>query len=107
MGITLNRSKVIRRVSKLSSPVFPLSDECQEVIKSLKKDTAGSLRALVDPSPKFTVETDASDNAVGAVLSQSGWLVAFFSRTQDFFCPIVDNQHLHGQAADNDKCHRL
>ena len=34
----------------------------------------------VDPNSPFTVETDASDHAIAATLSQDGQPVAFFSR---------------------------
>ena len=51
----------------------PLSQEAVEAFESLKK--------TIDESISFDVETDASDVALAATLSQHGKPVAFFSRT--------------------------
>lgn len=61
--------------------VFPLSEMAVKVFESLKTDVANaSLTAIEDDIP-FRVETDASDFAIGATLSQANRPIAFFSRT--------------------------
>ena len=49
--------------------------------ENLKTDIANSLLWTVNKDETLIVETDASDFAVAATLSQSGRPVAFFSRT--------------------------
>ncbi|KAJ4425337.1 hypothetical protein ANN_27952, partial [Periplaneta americana] len=49
--------------------------------QSLKQEVADSIVTSIDEDSPFTVETDASDFAFGATLSQSGRPVAFSSRT--------------------------
>ena len=69
------------KIAKLSDPEFTLSEEARVAIKTIKEDIAGAVRVTVDPSKELQVETDASEYAIGAVLSQEGQPVAFFSRT--------------------------
>ena len=74
-----NFSSKIRPLSQTSS--FPLSEEAVSSFNLLKSDILNSVMGAVDVSVPFTLETDASDFALAAVLNQSGRPVAFFSRT--------------------------
>ena len=47
----------------------------------LKRELADATLSSVDENAPFTLETDASDVAVSAVLQQNGRPVAFWSRT--------------------------
>ena len=47
----------------------------------MKSELADATIASVDENALFTLETDASDVAVSAVLHQNDWPVAFWSRT--------------------------
>ena len=50
------------KISGLSEPEFPLSENCISIINGLKKDIAASVRASVVPGERFVVEY-----ALGAV----------------------------------------
>ena len=71
--------KIRPLVSSVSS--FPLSPECRAAIKQLKTDISRAVVAVIRDDVPFTVETDASDEAIAATLTQDGRPVAFFSRT--------------------------
>lgn len=60
---------------------FPMDTLAVKAFEQLKTDVASSVVQSIDESSPFTVETDASDFAIGASLSQSDRPVAFFSRT--------------------------
>ncbi|XP_018403046.1 PREDICTED: uncharacterized protein LOC108779970 [Cyphomyrmex costatus] len=64
----------------LKNPL-PLSNEAILAFKSLKDDIAKATIAAVQDNIPFRVETDPSDFAIAATLSQAGRPVAFFSRT--------------------------
>ena len=56
----------------------PLRQQASSTIKSAV--SAAGVLAIPDPHKQFTVATDASDLAIGAVLEQDGRPVAFESR---------------------------
>ena len=60
---------------------FPLNSNAVAAFDQMKTEIANSCISAVDESIPFTVETDASDFAIAATLSQSGRPVAFYSRT--------------------------
>ncbi|GFW69424.1 retrovirus-related Pol polyprotein from transposon opus [Trichonephila clavipes] len=72
-------SKKIRPL--LGKKQFPLSRDAVLTFNSLKDDVANAALATVEDDIPFRVETDSSDFAIGATLSQAGRPVAFFSRT--------------------------
>ncbi|KRX52142.1 Retrovirus-related Pol polyprotein from transposon 17.6 [Trichinella sp. T6] len=59
---------------------FPLSQPAVDAFEALKKDIVNSVVTAIDGELPFTVETDASDHAIAATLSQLGKPVAFVSR---------------------------
>ena len=59
---------------------FPMSRLARESFEKIK-DIVHAAVSAIDPDIPFVVETDASDHAVAATLSQGGRPVAFFSRT--------------------------
>lgn len=59
---------------------FPLQNEAIESFKLIKRDIEQAVVNSIDPDAPFTVETDASEKAIAATLSQCGRPVAFFSR---------------------------
>lgn len=86
MGLFAHYSRWIPNFSYKISPLahchsFPISKEASESLKVLKQDVANAVVKSVDNSKMFVVETDASDFAIAATLSQDGKPVAFFSRT--------------------------
>ena len=72
-------SETIRPLVKSAS--FPLSSESVNAFETVKNIVAHSVLVPINEDLPFLVETDASDSAIAATLSQSGRPVAFFSRT--------------------------
>ena len=73
-------SEKIRPLTQAST-TFPVSEEARSAFMNLKKDVEQSVVCTVDEDSPFKVETDTSDFAIAATLSQKGHQVAFFSRT--------------------------
>ena len=74
-----NSSEKIKPLS--SNTEFPLPSAALNAFNSLKAEIENSVVGTIDEDKHLTVETDASDFAVAATLSQEGRPVAFFSRT--------------------------
>ncbi|XP_054266988.1 uncharacterized protein LOC128989145 [Macrosteles quadrilineatus] len=72
-------SDKIRNLTQVNS--FPLSQEAVADFESLKLDIANSVITPRNGQEPLVVETDASDIAVAATLSQDNRPIAFFSRT--------------------------
>lgn len=86
LGMFAHYAKWIPQFSTQIGPLvqdkeFPLSQESIEAFERLKGRIASATLDAVDESSSFTVETDASDFAIGATLCQGDRPVAFFSRT--------------------------
>ena len=60
---------------------FPLSPEAVTTFDSLKKIVEEAFATATDETIPFEVETDASDVALAATLSQDCWPLSFFSRS--------------------------
>lgn len=73
--------KFSEKVSCLNRSSFPLSDKAKDVFNELKLDILNAVVSSIDNEGTLTVETDASDHALGAALTIEGRPVAFFSRT--------------------------
>ena len=86
MGLFSYYSKWISNFSEKIHPLtrvtqYPLNNEQIEAFRCLKKDIAKSSLVAIDPTAPLEIETDASEHAIAASLSQNGRPVAFFSRT--------------------------
>jgi len=65
----------------LQASNFPIGPEAERALKELKNDLGRASLGSIREGVPFEIETDASDNALSAVLSQGGRPVAFMSRT--------------------------
>ena len=65
----------------LTEGSFPLSEKAVAAFNFLKNSVANATLAAIEDDVPFRVETDASDFAIGATLSQASRPIAFFSRT--------------------------
>ena len=86
LGLFAHHSKWVKNFSEKIHPLshaksFPLNDAAKESFSLMKKEIASAILATPDLGKPFTIETDASDYAIGATLSQSDQPIAFFSRT--------------------------
>jgi len=85
-GLFAYYAKWIPTFSKKAGPLlhckaFPLSNEAVIAFKTLKIDLCNASLGSIQDGVPFEVETDVSDFALAAVLSQDGRPVAFMSRT--------------------------
>ena len=60
---------------------FPLQSDAVSAFKSLREELLSACPKCIDENEPFTVECDASNFAIAAVLSQDDRPVAFMSRT--------------------------
>ena len=65
----------------ISNIDYPLNCEALDAFNLLKRDIANATLRSIDEFLPFLVETDTSDYAIAATLSQQGRPIAFFSRT--------------------------
>ena len=65
----------------LKADNYPLEKEVQDAFTLLKHDLASASLTCIREDMPFEIESDASDYAIGAILSQGGRPVAFMSRT--------------------------
>lgn len=86
LGMFAHHSRWIPTFSEKIRPLlgvskFPLPDNAVAAFNVLKDAIANASLAAIEDFVPFRVETDASDFAIGATLSQAGRPIAFFSRT--------------------------
>ena len=85
MGFFSHYSKWVQNFSKkiqvLVQSSFPMNDSALKVFQGLKEEIAEASLGAIDNDGPFVVETDASDFALAATLSQHGRPVAFFARS--------------------------
>ena len=86
LGLFAHYSRWVKNFSDKIHPLshvtsFPLNDKQIKAFQLLKSEIAKAVLATPDPNLPFTLETDASDYAIGATLCQSTRPIAFFSRT--------------------------
>ncbi len=80
-----------------------MCDEAKSTIMNLKRGIEQAVVHAIDEDSPFEVETDASDFAIAATLSQKGRQVAFFSRTLQG--PEVNHASVEIQGLDTDSLH--
>lgn len=64
----------------LNCKSFPLAQDAVDAFHEMKRMLETAVVRAIDDKIPFVVETDASDYALAATLSQDGRPVAFFSR---------------------------
>ena len=94
LGMLAHYSKWVNNFSNQIKPLigithFPLSNDAKNCFESLKGAIAKASLVAISDNETFTVETDASEYAIAATLSQNSRPVAFFSRT------LTDSERRH------------
>ena len=74
-----NFSEILRPLAQ--NKRYPLPEEATNAYQVTKNKLTEAILQPIDEAVPFTVETDASDFAVGASLNQNGKPVAFHART--------------------------
>ena len=74
-----NFSEKLHPLTKVTR--YPLTKEQTEAFKYLKQEIAKSSLAAIDSSLPFEIDTDVSEHAIAASLTQNSRPVAFFSKT--------------------------
>ena len=69
------------RIRPLINARIPLNSAAIAAIDDLKNCVIRATKTCIDEKLPFTIETDASDFCISAILSQEGQPVAFYSRT--------------------------
>lgn len=91
LGLVNYDRTFIEKLSLLALPLYGLlgndkrfewNDEHEKAFKTIKDKWASKLELVIpDMKGNFTLETDASDKGIGAVLRQDGAPIAYISRT--------------------------
>lgn len=86
LGLFSYHSKWVPQYSEKIQPLltvsnFPLSSECINCIDRIKLEIKKSSLVSFDENLPITVETDASDHTLSAMLIQRGKPIAYYSRT--------------------------
>lgn len=86
LGLFAHYAKWVKDFSSKLHPLtnvssFPLTESAVTQFEQLKSDISKASLVAIDGDEILTVETDASEYAIAATLSQKGRPVAFFSRT--------------------------
>ncbi|XP_047989823.1 uncharacterized protein LOC125229088 [Leguminivora glycinivorella] len=102
LGLFAHYAKWVYNFSEKIQPLiknsnFPLDESAQRSFQLLKSDIKRAALIAIDDKETLTVETDASDFAIAATLSQKGRPVAFFSRT------LSDGERKHA-AVEKEAC---
>ncbi|XP_026322465.1 uncharacterized protein LOC113232055 [Hyposmocoma kahamanoa] len=102
LGLFAHYAKWVHNFSAKIQPLinnsqFPLNENGQRSFKLLKSEIEKAALVAIDDKETLTVETDASEFAVAATLSQKGRPVAFFSRT------LSDSERKHA-AVEKEAC---
>jgi len=81
--------------SLINTKDFPLDPKTRKDFEILKGEIGNAVITTINDDSRLTVETDASDFALAATLSQEGRPVAFFSRTlskQEKHHPAIEKE---------------
>lgn len=86
LGLFAHYSRWIQNFSERIKPLlsintFPMTQNAITTFNGIKTDIAKASLSAINENAMLTVETDASENALAASLTQNGRPVAFFSRS--------------------------